>query len=450
MLLIKRILAGIINLFVFVLIALVLFPILNVAKIDLETKYFYLILFVATYIIPILYLKTSIGYKIFKIPCNSSKRLILKYLIYYFLISGIFIRIIIFFGELSKYSSDNFINSITYIYILIALFLISGLLFLFSLGRYNLFDFILKIFYSKVIYKRSSKLFLVIWFSIAYVIAFVSIISKQNYIDDYLNQFVKVNLDYNFTNYYPKDVFDEFIYFQTEKINLNNDIITFSDTKSFYQNTFLGQKTIYAIINKPTFENEIKRYVLCNYLINYSNINDIFNDVSDEVSQTKLLLIYNEPQTYFSKKIYTYCYYYDNKNPKYSIYGGIALDSLIAYQKSKIGLKDRAFKLALIKTLKISEDSLKKIAQNGSISLSYEQADLLKKEFSKLINSESNIPITILPFGSVKPDETFSINSIRSQAHQIELTENYYWNDKFFEAIFWRDYIDSENHYTQQ
>ncbi len=443
MLLIKRGLAGIINLVVFVLVSLAVFPALNFSKIDLEAKYFYLIVFIATYFIPILYLKTSIGYKIIKIPCNSSKRLIVKYFIYYVLLTGIFLRFISFFGELSKYSSDSFFNSIAFIYLIIALFIISCLLFIFSLGRYNLFDFIFKIYYTKTIYKRSSILFLVIWFSIAYLIAFIGIISKQNFVDDYMNQFVKMNLDYDFTNYYPKEVFDEYSYFQTEKINLNNDIITFSDSKSFYQNTFLGQKTIYAVINKQTFENEDKRFLLCRYLIIYSGINDIFNETSDKVSQTKLLLIYNVPQTYFTKKTYTYCYYYDNKNPKYSIYGGIELDSLISYQKSKIVFKDSAIKNALLKTLKISEDSLKKISHNGEVTLSGEQAMLLQREYAKLMNSNSTIPITIVPFNEVKPDIMLSINSIRSQAHQVELTENYYWNDKFYEAIFLRNYNEN-------
>lgn len=301
MLLIKRIIAGLINLSFFALSVILVFPLLNSISIELEHKYFILLVFLISFFLPILFLKSTLGYKIFKINNNSYKKQLIKYSIYYLLFSGLIGRYLTLF-EASVNLSFGHASSFTIVVIpFITLFVLSIVLFACSMGRYNLIDFFLNIIYSKKRYNRSSILILIIWLSASFTTIFIFVSGDKYFFNEYFSKFETLNLDYNFTNYYPKDVFDEYIYFQTDKIDLNNDIISFSDPNSFFQDRFLAQKTIFALMNKQTFENEIRRYLLSLQLIIYSNINDVFNGISN-ISQTKILLIYNEPQTYFSKK----------------------------------------------------------------------------------------------------------------------------------------------------
>ncbi|NOU47196.1 MAG: hypothetical protein HOO86_09055 [Bacteroidales bacterium] len=451
MLLIKRLTAGLINLVFFTASILIIFPVLNYFSIELEHKYFLLLVFIITYFLPIFLFSSSVGYKILHIGINYPKRLALKYFIYYFILSGLIGKYILLFEGFTNLSFGH-INSLSLLLIpIIIVSLLSIILFIFSLGRFNLIDFILNLTYSEKNYKRNSILILTLWLFTTYVTLFTAIIGQKFLITDYFNKIEQNNLYYIFTNYYPKEIFDEYTYFQTEKINSNNSIITFSDSESFFEDKFLVQKSIYALVNKETFDNELKRLQLAFQLIIHSNINDAFNRESRNVDQTRILMIYNEPHTYFSKKIYVFRYYYDNLNPKHSIYGGVQLDSLVSYYKSQIDYPEKAFTTALINTLGITEDSLNKIIDStDAIELSDENLEVLHRKLNFAMRKSNEIPLILVPFSDVEPSIWLNVNSRQSNTYHIELTESFYMEEMFYEAIYWRDYNYYKNHYTQQ
>jgi hypothetical protein len=258
---------------------------------------------------------------------------------------------------------------------------------------------------------------------------------------EYFENIYSVNSDYSVASYYPKEEFEDFSFFQIEKIEQNNSILSFSVGESFFQDRYLRQKTIYSLINKSTFEDLNKRYLLARKLIVYSILNNLFNNPFDRIEQTKLVLVYNEFHTYFSNKTYFFTYYYDNLNTKYDIYGGVDLDSLIASQKNQIGVPEKAYSKALAETLQISEDSLSRIKyKEKSISLSPDQFAHFKTSFNKFIISNSQMVLTIIPFNKVEPSVILSLSFPQKYLLNIDYNTVNLWDEKLDEAIVYRDF----------
>jgi len=448
MFLVKRTIASLVDLILFVVVILIVFKVLNYSNIFLENKYFLLVIFFMVFFIPIAYLKATVGNKILKITCNSSFRLIFKYFIIYSLISGVFIAYLSLFSSISNISSKSTVSlEILSVYSLGAIIIINTLIYFISYGRFDLFDFVLSLYYSNKSYKRSSEIKLIIWLTFVYLTTVFYLGGKLNYINDFISNLVSANSVFVSTKYYPKEVLDEFSLFQIEKKEKNNEIISFSNNASFFENKILGQKTIYALTNKPTFEDENKRFILCKLLIQYSNINDVFDDEYDFVDQTKIVLVYNESQTYFTSTTRLYTYYYDNKDPKHLIYGGIELDSLISYHKKNLAHYLNSSRKALAISLNQNEDSLTSRLKNGdSIQITQEEYRKYQKILFELCNVNTTLVNTIIPFGLVKPTEYLSINFPHKNSQMINFIDYQLWDDKLNEAIYFRD-LRYDNNY---
>jgi len=212
----------------------------------------------------------------------------------------------------------------------------------------------------------------------------------------------------------------------------------------------MTQKIIFVLINKSTFENVNKRFQLCQLLNIYSEINDLSNSMSDinnevQIDQTKIILLYIKPETYFSHESYSFCYYYDNKNPKYSYYGGIQTDSLINSYKNHIFGTEIIYKQSAAKALKITTDSLiRRFKKDSTINLSKKQYQSFVTEYNKAITKRKFLVITTIPFIDVKPIVIRSIN-LNHNIQEIEYNYNQNWDNKFYEAVAWRDIYEQND-----
>lgn len=439
--LIKRILASIINLLVIIVCILVLYPVLAFFNITLEQEYFLLIAFSVSYFIPIVYFKNTIGFKILKIQINSSQRALIKYVIYYILLSGMLSKSIRMLTELASHYNYSLPHlQIQFIYLVISIILVSFLYFFFSNGKFNLLDFVFNIQPLKAKYKRTGIIILVTWFFISYLTFFLGIWGRISFINEYINRYINFDLGYKIGCYFPKEIFDEFSTFQLEKTEASDLVFTYSDKRTFHNDIIKNQKTIFALINKATFESEIKRLIACNYLKVYSEISNSF-DYQEEPDQTKVILIYNIQNTFFTMKSYSYVYYCDNKVPNSNFYGGINLDSLCIQYKTKTQRMLNIFNESLATSLGISIDSVKNYCDStGKATITNKEYQTFKNVYFKNLHEYSALVVHKIPFGDVKPKYMLSFNIKGFEKNSIEVMNNRLMDDDYFEAVNLRNY----------
>ena len=429
MLILKRILSSLINVLLFIIVILIIYPLFNYFKIEVDDNFFLLLIFCIVFFLPLLSLKTTFGLKLLGLEVNSSSKMILKYFTYYILLLGILFRVLTLIFRIDTLS-------LLPVYSIIALSIINYAMFFISSGRYNLLDYILKIVHSNFVFKRGYRFIFLIWFTFWFLIALVSILADRLHVKSYLNSYVRNESPFSLTGYYPKDTFNNYTYWQIEKFEENNTIFTFSDSLCIFQDRFLKQKKIIASINKETFENENRRYILCYLLIHYSEINDSINNVYSQIDQTKIVLVHSEPYTYFGNKVVTYTYYYDNKNPKESIYGGIRLDSLLSYYKRQLTFCEE-YRIQTVANIHHIDDlQIKKIIQNGGkLSFSKEEDSILA---NKRVALEPLLVRTI-PFGDVKPEGIIWINFPHGESSVVETDRLFDTNKKKSEVMYYRN-----------
>jgi len=448
MLVLKRTLATVINLGFFIVVVLIIYPLFNRFNISIESKYYYTVFFCISFLFPLIIFKNSIGHYILKIHNDNFRKLYIKYLIYFIIFSGVggrIIGLIINIFHSSSLSKNTHVLPSLYFFFTFILF--TWILFYISRGKYNLVDYILRIVYDSKNYKRNPVTILIIWFSYVYTIAVLAILSDQSKFKDTFSFFIEPTGSYFSTSFFPRDLFSNYSNYQIEKRERNNEIFTTSDYTSFYQDRYLNQKTIYALINKFTFESDIERLKFCYYLESYSSINDIVNKIFDfdfshdnDVDQTRIILIYNKPHTFFTKKSFVYEYYYDNKNPTYSIYGGVVLDSLIAFHKRQNNEYFKSYMESLAEAINITIDSLMaRVDKNGIITYTKSEIQKLNSTPYKVMPKENPLVLSIVPFIAVKPKIIYTYSIPEYDFFSVELFDKTYFNDNFFEAIFYRN-----------
>jgi hypothetical protein len=438
MLFLRRLLSSILDLVIFIIITLSIYPLLRCFHIELEYTYFILLTFSVSFLIPILVLKTTLGSKFLKLYPNSSKRLLIKYIIYYVLVSGLFGGYISLFCKILNIQKILVSYSLVIMASLITIFIVTNLIFLFSVGRFNLFDYFLKITYTHRLIKRNPVLILLIWLNSNLILALMLIFVQKVGIKSFYDYILKPNKMYSISNYFPREVFDNYSTLELVKYEKNNEILTFSNTTSFYQDAFLSQKTIFSLINKTTHESIYRRKRLCAELLSYALIDGAFSG-DKGIDQTKFVLIYREPHSYFSSMVYVYQYYYDNKDHKFSIYGGINLDSLISYYQRRPQNYQVEYLKAIANLLGITVDSLKKREdKKGVIKLS---KDEVKKVNVKplIIPRTSELVIRIIGFEEVKPSIFYTVNFPFNSINSIDFIANQNFDEKFYEALAYRD-----------
>lgn len=359
-------------------------------------------------------MKSTVGLKILKIEINSAPKLLLKYSIYYLIISN-------FLGEYCSILSELFNLqelSLTIISIEVTLLLIHLMMFALSRGKYNLLDFILNITHASKYYKRTNEKRLIIWLSFCYLVTFTTIIADRFSIVSYLKSLISPNSKYSISNYYPADIFENYGIIRYEKFEESNKILISYDSLSIAQDKILVQKTIYVTINKGVNENLLRRKELCYNLIYYSSINDYLGKIYGDVDQTKIVLIYIIRNTFLSGLSSTYLYYFDNKDPNGQVYGGVNLDSLIKSYNSY----PETYMKTISNIINVDVNKLKeRISKDGQIAFS----DYEKSIIENAPNSKFPFPYIIksLPFDSIKPS-TVKLYVFPDRSVAAEMLEN--------------------------
>ena len=353
--------------------------------------------------------------------------------------------IITFYKILNELIGSSILNhsllsfGIIFFILLLLLSFISILLFLGSFGKYNLFDLFLKLIYDKHEYLINNTLILCIWLTVSFSSVTLLMIIDKSGVKSFYEFFLSPDKTYSVNEYFPRDKFDNFSFKELVKSESSNEILSFSNPESFISDIFLTQKTIYSAINKSTFESAKRRYELCLNLLVSSIDNDIWANKFGDTDQTKFVLIYNEQHTFFTNTTYVYEYFYDNKNPKHSIYGGVNLDSLISQIKIHwVNSNDKELEsIAARLGLKI-EKLLERADSTGTISLTDEEIEILS---SQPVTTESSDPfyLTIKGFEEVEPYGMVSFTIPKRSHHYIEVGGNLYFNDKLYEAIAYRN-----------
>ena len=394
MVFIKRILASLINILLLILIVLIIYPIFKHFEIELDNKIFYLISYTIAYFLPILLFRSTVGLKILKVEINSTPKLLLKYFIYYLIISN-------FLGEYCSILSELFNLqelSLTIISIEVTLLLIHLMMFVLSGGKYNLLDFILNITHASKYFQRTNEKRLIIWLSFCYLVFFMVFLADRSNIIDYIKSLTSPNSKYDISNYYPAEIFENYGIIRAEKFEESNKILISYDSLSIAQDKILVKKTIYVTINKGVNEYILRRKELCNNLIYYSSINDYLGKIYEDVDQTKIVLIYILRNTFLSGLSSTYLYYYDNKDPNGQVYGGVNLDSLIKSYNSY----PETYMKTISNIINVDVEKLnERISKDGHIAFS----DYEKSIIENAPNSKFPFPYIIksLPFDSIKP-----------------------------------------------
>jgi len=420
-LIVKRILAFIIDIIIFALFLFILDFLLNRNEIYVSQSVVNLLSFFLSIILAIFFLGNTIGNEVVGISYYERSRekivlnLIIKYLILYLLIFGGSIG----FSSLSlslleKYTIIDFPRLFP-IRIEITIILISLLFFLISLGRCDFFDYLLgiKITASSYIKRPYHILVVACLFSSFFLLqGFITykVDLKRRMSDFKTSMFYK-----SLPSYYPSEIFDNYIIGGAVHSYMTNTANTasFSNMETFLFNRPLNQQVLSMVVNSKTMFSKNIQKQLIEKLIHFSRISNILSNV--EIEQTKFELYYFEVKSFFTIG-YKYTYYYDNKAPFQEIYGGI--DEGFLYNIYYKG--DSCF----------FESVLKRISEITSIGLdsirnAFWQDKSLNRILSNLDSSEINrlkpfslnlqLPplggeIPVISFEEVKPEKWVLLN----------------------------------------
>jgi len=439
MLLIKRILASLINFSAFILATFALYPIFKFFNLEIDDDFFLLIVFCVVYFIPILSLKSTIGLKICNIYPNSYLRLFLKYCIYYAGTSGLIFGLMYFVIDLSRLQGSELLI----FYLAFTIPFIIPFSFILTSGHYNFLDYLLNLVHGKVAHKRKSTHIILIWYVWIYLLVVIALLFKMLSFPALIDYVKKPSSPIHSNNYYPIEIFNNYTIGLRDLFYESSDIIVFTDSASLLSNKIVGQKTIYANINESTFLSNNKRYELCYLLLRYSSTNDSLNNIYSKVDQTKFLFLYSEQNGLFTHKCYLFTYYYDHNNPYAEdlIYGGINLDSLNRYYLSHRSLLNEA----LAQTLNIDVQSLlQRTDKKGNINFTDSELRVLDT-----VSYQIEFPLQLYPihFDSVKPSTTISFLTnperlspqyaeISSGNHKKLITSLYLRNKNYYSYYF--------------
>lgn len=436
MLIIKRIAATIINILIFVSCIFAIYPLLLYFDINISKRHFLLLIFIITFFIPIILLKTSLGNYILTIKTSSRNKELIKSFIYYLFISGVIV-------ELLEIFNNSFVP-LDIIFISISLFIVSNVLFFYTKGSYNFIDFILSLHYVAAPYHKKYIWLSYIWLNFIFLFFSLSFFSKEQDIENTLRESLSLITDTHYQGYFPKEIFNEYSFGEFIEYSTRTDIISPTHMESFYQPISLTEKNIYASINKQTFLDETARYNLCLELYKYSYYADIFEYKKDkDITQTKFYLTYYEPFTFFSTKTYTYIYYLNKINDSYSLSGGIDFEYLYNTYEKQI---DTYHLLVSERICEEKKDSIFDAIKNfNPYTLSVKDTPYILHQLSVLNNKYTKYPV--INFFEAKPKKVMQtqLSSINNQIGETvyslsKLDKKLMQEDKQEDAVILRNF----------
>ncbi|HEV7333140.1 MAG TPA: hypothetical protein VGN63_19045 [Flavisolibacter sp.] len=247
--------------------------------------------------------------------------------------------------------------------------LLNMLCFIATFGQKNLIDLFIKIQYKLLSTKKKFTLGIT---TFTYLLSISIIVTTL--IEFKINQHFSIaTFNEEIKNigkgYFPIEVFGNYldINVTSVKVENTNRIVTPSEPSSFIMNMQLPQRQIVAFINEKVKKDHNERKKLCSLLLNYSYSNPW---TYSDAMQTKFVLVNVKRVNLFASIQTIYTYYYDDKTPIHSFYGGYNPDSLSKYyEKIQRDYFDSYISI-LSKELELPQDTvLKYMNENGSLVL---------------------------------------------------------------------------------
>ena len=324
----KRIISNLIDFIFFLLIFFLSFKISGLEYNISHSYFFYFSSFCIVFLIPIFFIKNTIGKEIFNLrwkkTMNLKLKLILKYFLYYLIVAPTFSipTALISFPYLKN--DINGPDLVLSFKLLLVFFSTDLIVFILSLGKFHLLDYLLNLKIKKYKFVNTKNI------SLGIVYLFFGIFFITNMVQ-YKNNLSSESVENSafsiiHKEQYPKDLFFGNDVFVTKE----NSIKAFTPTKplSFLFSNSVKQKTLYLNLPEQIFNSEFERQKVCIDLINKSNLNDYFYRYDTE--QTRIILTNIKMGKYLEGYKYYYIYYFENKLPEWGVYGGIKADTTTA------------------------------------------------------------------------------------------------------------------------
>lgn len=417
LLILKRILASLVDLILVIIIGISLFQVFSYYDIKVEYHLIMLFIFLLGITLPVMVLCNTIGYYVFNIHieynANIKSKLLTKYFVYFIIFSGISERIY----SCLKYLFDNYtiilLPITTSIRISITFLSLSFLTFLFTFGKANLLDLIFRIQFINSFVPRQRLLFYNI-----YIIGFIFVMSgvleykfKQQF---NFSKFFTSVINSSNNGYYPIEIFGDYMdqeyqfVFQNDENTYN--AISLSDPNSLFHKRYLSTRTISIMINSKTKNSIMQRKELLYKLLSYEK----YSSVEDRKNVDQIIFnLYYYEYKYFYYYQYVYTYYYDTKSPNLLINGGPDMIKLKRYYYFADSAIVEQYWNAIAQKLKLTKTELSKYIQNnGEIKLpdyiySKIKNDTLTTKFKPII---PEMDVSIIPLEKVHPNISFQLS----------------------------------------
>jgi hypothetical protein len=334
MLLVRRIIADIINILIYLITFILLY---HLSSIDTNSDFFealYYVAFLISFIVPIFKVQNSIGYIIAKLKWENDKNLTIKLLIKF---SFPFI-LLITIGNMDMVGQPainpqlvGYLSIINNFYFSIIFPVINFFILLISKGKYSIIDYCLNIRLVCNSYVRSYAM------TMGMLLLILSIYLLQSAV---VYKYNLSSLKNNVQNIVTHEQFpDELTVGEDIIVMKNKSVNVFipEDQRSYLSDENTSRKTLFVYVSNNVFNSTEERAELCVNLIYQSILNDEISDYHPQ--QTKIVIAYYKRGFIFGIQTKIYTYYYDNISPKWGIYGGIKIDTLQIRQFENAVLK---------------------------------------------------------------------------------------------------------------
>jgi|GEM_PF-3045364 len=445
MLILKRILASVIDLLLFITLTLAIDWLFIRLNIDFSNQSICYLAFITAILFPIFIFSRTIGHKTLRIIPVETRRVIivLSHAIKYFLLFSFYSNfynsvLSFFFNLVNDYS--NFTISLWFsLRITIALLFVNVVCFLLTFGSQNLVDYLLGIRY-RTRYKTGLRMKPL---SIGYCFSglmLLSTVAEHKIVTHFdfeseLRRFQNNEV----ASYFPSEIFNNYTQGDMilSSVEGTNRIITDSDPTSFFLNKFLLQRQIIALIERSLLYDPARRHELCAQLINYAAMNEYRISDYKEIMQTKIILVNIERHTPFTNIQTSYSYYYDHKAPYHGIYGGYNVDSLSSFYTNTHENYYKQYFKKLSEAFSLPVDTLRKY-QNEDGTFSFPEGYVSKVSDTAIVmnyNSQ-NVSLPVVKFNDVQPIQYLELSAFGSESVQITALEKGFLESKI-EDMYW-------------
>lgn len=390
--LIKRMLAIIVNNVLFILLTTVFYVLFNCSAQKTGQFSVGFVAFVIVYIFPAITHKSSIGYLCFNLKANSSCKLLVKFCVVF---------ILCYIPTTISLSVSNVQWLAAQVSVLISLLLVTIvdiIWLILTKGKCDIGDYLFAIEYNGNTYSRKILICQsVALFPISLSILLIPIVGSNimwldRFVDDLWHR------RSNFMNaYFPSDVFNDiYIILQEEE---RDDVLLFNNLELFVNSVPTNVLNVYIITtDNKLLANISKKQDLVEQILKYIRLKYIWlGECPEQIRLVFLNIKYNTP---FVKAHQSYMYYYDWKSR--ALYGGCDIGML---NKSYQNLYEN-YKYMIEESLRLcKQDSLlTEYAEGNRVTLSREILDSL----NALINRKSEnktlfgLSVRMIPFHLVQ------------------------------------------------